>query len=652
MRDETLTDLRQRYAEAKAARAEFESDWYLNQAFFEGEQWIFWDGYRLARPTLARDRVRVTDNRVQPVIRTEVARLSKYRPVYNCTPRTGDDDDLTAATLSEQIAEYLWDHLGMSQRYYQALLWSRVNCAGFIKTVWDSTIGDSAEVLVNAEGRPILDAQQRPMRPSDGIDLAQLATQLGMPADAVRRKRIHRGDIRIVVRSPFEIYPDPLAASFEDLEWLIEETVQSQEYVLQRYGVLLEPDTPANPGMVQSALGGRRHGQSTYKGVRLFEYWRKPCTAHPNGYRAAWAADRLLERDEHPADPMPYDMLRGIDVPGRFWPTCLAEQLRPLQVELNLVKSQLAENRNRVGNATLVIPEGAVEDKAEFERQMSAAGGVAYYRPDMPGAVPAYVQPPQMPAYLTQEIDRIEAAIQEIAGQHEVSGAQVPAGVTAASAINLLQEADDTRLGPSIRALEGTLASCGRKQLELVARHYDDQRTISIAGEDDAWDVFGFRGDMLRGHTKVDVQAGSMYPRSTAAKQAAMESTLTTLLQCGRAPKDEDLARFFKAYDVGGVEHLVASFNVNQTQIQRENRQLMRAIDLAINAYDDDDAHILGHETWQRSAKYERLPANIKALADRHVQLHRTRRDERLAAQQTAQQPSNQPTTPPAPPAQ
>ena len=82
-----------------------------------------------------------------------------------------------------------------------------------------------------------------------------------------------------------------------------------------------------------------------------------------------------------------------------------------------------------------------------------------------------------MPAYLTQEIDRIESAIQEIAGQHEVSGAQVPAGVTAASAINLLLEADDTRLGPSIGDLEDALAMCGRKQLELVARFYDDSRT-------------------------------------------------------------------------------------------------------------------------------------------------------------------------------
>jgi hypothetical protein len=38
----------------------------------------------------------------------------------------------------------------------------------------------------------------------------------------------------------------------------------------------------------------------------------------------------------------------------------------------------------------------------------------------------------------------------EISGIHDVSKAMVPTGVTAASAINLLQEADDTRLGPEI----------------------------------------------------------------------------------------------------------------------------------------------------------------------------------------------------------
>ena len=299
----------------------------MNLAFFEGEQWIYWDGYRLARPVLRDDRVMVVDNRIQPVIRTEVAKLSKYQPTYACTPRSGSEENLAAAHLSEQTLEFLWDHLAMQQRYRRALLWSRVICAGFLKIVWDRTIGESAEVLVNAEDRLILDQQQRPMRLPDGVDLAAFAQQLGMPADAIRRRRIHRGDIRVVPRSPFEIYPDPLAETFEDLEWLIEETVLSQEHVAQRYGVRLDPDTPANPGMVQSSLGGRR-GRTTYKGVRVFEYWRKPCSAHSNGYRVVWARDTILEQDERPADPMPYVMFRGIDVPGRFWPTSLAEQLR------------------------------------------------------------------------------------------------------------------------------------------------------------------------------------------------------------------------------------------------------------------------------------------------------------------------------------
>jgi hypothetical protein len=73
---------------------------------------------------------------------------------------------------------------------------------------------------------------------------------------------------------------------------------------------------------------------------------------------------------------------------------------------------------------------------------------------------------PEMPVYVQNQIGNIEQSIREISGQHEVSSSQVPAGVTAASAINLLQEQDDTRLGPDIADMETTLptrgsASCG-----------------------------------------------------------------------------------------------------------------------------------------------------------------------------------------------
>ncbi len=631
MNDTTLGDLKELFRQAKSARAKFEPAWFMNLAYFQGDQWVGWDGSRLFRPTLRRDRITLVDNRIQPCVRTEVAKLTKQRPVFICTPRTAGDEDVAAAEIGERVLEFEWTHLSMPDHFYRALEWSRVVGAGFLKVVWDRSLGDSAEVLVGPSGQPLTGSDGRPLR---GVDTAKLTQALGLPDGAVQQRTVNQGDIRVAVRSPLQIWPDPLAETFADLDWLIEASVVSPDHVQERYGAKVAPDTAASPGLVEARLGTSLGQGGSFKGVKVFEYWRRPCAQHPGGFRAAWTEKQLLEVEDKPFDPMPYCMFAGIPVPGRFWPTSITEQLRPVQTELNKVKSQIAENRNRLGNPTLIASRLAVADPDAFEEQLSQPGGVAYYDDTSPNAIPTYLQAPGMPAYVVQEIDRIEASIQEISGQHEVSSAQVPAGVTAASAINLLQEADDTRLGPAITAMEAQLGAFGSKVVRLVARYYTDQRTIALAGENQAWDIFDFRGLMLRDHHHVEVQAGSTMPRSQAAKQAAMESLLTTFLQNGVPLKPKDLAKYLRDYQVGGLDRLVAQFTEDEQQVNRENRQLSLGAQLPLNDFDDDEAHIDGHTEYQKGWRYQQLPPPTRMTFDAHVAAHR----QRVASVQAAQQ--------------
>ena len=584
--------------------------------------------------TLRRDRITITDNRIQPCVRTEVARLTKHRPVFICTPGTADDSDVAAAELGERVLSYQWTHLQMPDHFYRALEWSRVVCAGFLKVVWDRSLGESADVLVGPQGEPLTGADGRPLR---GVEPEQLTRMLGLPDGAVQSKTMNQGDLRVVVRSPFQVWPDPLATSMADLEWLIDASVVSPSYVEQRYGKRVPADTPASPGLVESRLGATG-SSGAYKGVKVFEYWRRPCLEHPGGFRATWTEKELLEREESPFDPMPFVRFGGIPVPGRFWPSSITEQLRPLQVQLNKTKSQLAENRVRLGNPTLLASRMAIGDPDAFETQLAQPGGVVYYDDTSPNAIPAYLQAPAMPAYVVQEIDRSEAAIQEVSGQHEVSSAQVPAGVTAASAINLLQEADDTRLGPAVSEMEAQLAQFGRAVLRHVAKFYSEQRTVALAGENQAWEIFDLRGAMLRDGQHVEVQAGSTMPRSQAAKQAAMESLLTTFLQNGVALKPRDLAKYLRDYQVGGLDRLVAQFSEDEAQVNRENRQLSLGQQLQVNDFDNDEAHIDGHAEFQKGQRYQQLAPQVRMTFDAHVNAHRQRLAQQQAAQQQAEQ--------------
>ena len=559
--------------------------------------------------------------------------MTKSRPVFTVVPGTGDDEDVNAANLGEQVMRYLWDRLNAMQITTKALLWSRICGAAFVKVYWDSTVGESTEVLVSSSDQILKDGNGAPIYA--GTEQAQTAmqtaAQMGQPPESIRVKRIARGEIQLEACSPFQMFVDPLADTFDDAEWVIQESVKSREHVRRRYDVDLTPDTPANPGLVEVKMGSFIPGSSPYKGIKLREYWAKPSSKFPTGRRVVWAQGKILDEDDAPFDPCPYVMFSSIPIPGRLWPTSIVEQLRGPQTELNKVKSQMAENRNRLGNPTLLASKQAVQDPEKFADSTSTPGGIYYYDDvGSPNAVPKYLEAPPLPEYVVDEIQRIEESIQEISGQHEVTSAQVPPGVTAASAINLLQEADDTRLGPGVFDYELQLSKLGEKALALVGNFYTDQRTIRISGDNGDWQIRDFRGAMLKGNTHVQVQTGSAFPQSKAAKQAALMDILRMLAQMGHQFSPQDLAQFLQDYEIGGAARLIDQYTKNETQINRENLQLSQGAALPINDYDDDQTHVEGHSDFQKSQRYQELSPEIKRIFELHVAAHR----ERLSQQQ------------------
>jgi hypothetical protein len=619
--DSSVQDLDKLLSQAKGIHSRFEPVWYLNLAYYMGEQWLYWNRGRLDRPKLDPSRVRLVDNRIIGIVRQEVARLTKQRPTWTSVPKSGDDDDVQASLVAEKVAEFLWVKQDMDAKLARALLWSRITCAGFWKIIWDSSKGDKFEIVVDNSGNPVLDENGGPRKPSDFMS---------MPPE-LSRKAVCTGDVHIEVRSPFQIFPDPIAETLTDAEWLIEESVHSTEYVKVRYGVEVEPDTDIAPGPTESRLfpSFQLGGGTGYRGVRLREYWAKPSSVHPNGRRAVWARGKLLTEGDNTYGKLPYIMFTAIPVPGRFWGTSIVEQLRGPQTELNKVKSQITENSNRLGNPALLASR-----QANIQYQ-GVPGERIDFDDTVPNAIPTYLQAPELPGYVIQQQDRLEQSFQEISGQHEVSSGMVPAGVKAASAISLLQEADDTRLGPAVADMERTVGLGGTMVLELVGRYYTDERMMVLTGPDNALSVTPFRGAMLKGNTTIEVQTGSMFPQSKSQRQAAISDALNLRMQYGGEPVDPQLMRKVIAdYGAGAVEKLWGDLEGDIRQINRENQQLNLGMPLDINSYDNDQAHITGHEDFQKTANYQRLDPQAKNNTELHVAAHRERLLQSMAPQQ------------------
>lgn len=608
--------------ESRQIRSRYEPQWYLNLAFYLGDQWVFWNRGRIDKPVIPKHRLLLTENRIMPVVLTRLAKKTKQRPIWTCVPNSPSDQDVDGAELSTTVIEAKWRELCMEQKLFTALGWADICCAGFWKVTWDSTYGDKITVAVDDQGQPLTGQDGRLIR----------ADQMPQGLN-VQTKTVYQGDICLEVRSPFQMLPDPLSENLDEAEWIIEEVVQSEEYVNRHYGIAMTGDTEVATGPgVSSYFPSWQMGGANYKGIKVRELWMKPNSQFENGRRVVWAKDKVLVDEDNPYDGLPYVMFQGVPVPGRFWPSSIVEQLREPQVELNKIKSQIRENAQRIGNPSLL------RDRFSNTQYSGVPGEDVMYDGTNPASIPAYLHPPEMPVYVIQEIDRIESAIQEISGQHEVSNSQVPAGVTAASAINLLLEQDDTRLGPTISEMETQLSYAGRMVLELVAEYYAEERMLKIAGPDANYDFLSFKGSMLHGNTAIEVQAGSAFPASKAAKQAAIRDLLTLMLQNGQTPDPRTMRRIMRDFSIGGLEAFTEDISKDVGQCNREHWLMYRGQPLPINSFDNDSIHVGEHEDQMKSNKFFRSPPQLQALFLGHVNLHK----QRLAAQQQQQMEAQQ----------
>jgi hypothetical protein len=635
---ETLDHARKCFERAKATRSHYEPDWFLNLSYVVGDQWVYWNRGHLERPRFD-TRDPVTDNRMQGIVNTRIARKTKSRPVFVATPTSADEADMESARLTDQVLESDWEELKLTKKLYAALNWSEIICAGFWKIYYDPTKGKSDDYLVQRgeEGASAYMGEDgRPMRVSDHPE--------GEPMpEGVEPMPVAQGEACIEVISPFEFFPDPLATSMEDLEWCVEVKVRSVDYVQERYGFKADPDTDAPLGIAESrmtgfsvlpGMSGASSRTTKQRGVKVYEFWSKPSPRFPDGVKICWCNETILHQDDKPFDAIPYVMFGAQDVPGRFWPMTCTTQLRGPQTQLNRTKTQIYENLARIGNPIMLW--------SRYAGKMSyrgLPGETIYYDDTTPNSVPRYLNPPEIPVYMREEVERIEGSMQEIAGLHEVSKATVPAGVTAASAINLLQEADDTRLGPEVAATEQSVAEAGRKLMRVRAAYTDDSRMVKIAGEDGDWDIQEWKGTMLDESVGVSVQSGSMMPRSKAAKQAAILEVMQVALQYGLPLQPRNIRRVLREYEIGGLDRLFADIGRDEEQIQWENRMLSQGQQLPINSFDDDDLHIVGHEEYCKTGRWRRLPPEAQQLILQHIAEHRARRVAATNAQiQTMQQ--------------
>ena len=102
------------YEKCKAARKVEENDWYLQLAFYNGYQYHDWRSVA-GRQGLVEEPnpsmlPRITVNRIEPIVRTEIAKTTSQQPSASVVPASNDEEDLLSATAGEQVWQSVYDN--------------------------------------------------------------------------------------------------------------------------------------------------------------------------------------------------------------------------------------------------------------------------------------------------------------------------------------------------------------------------------------------------------------------------------------------------------------------------------------------------------------------------------------------------------------
>ena len=636
------------YEKCKQSRKTEEQDWYLQLSFYNGNQYHSWrrlgNGQVLAEEPNPQGLPRVTVNRIEPVVRTEIAKTTSGHPSATVIPASNDDDDLMAASAAEQVWQSLYDRESFQTRILQkAEFWRATTGNAFIKTYWDPSIKEIVPT-------PVVDPYT-----GEKKVIQQVASQ---------------GDVKFEVVSPFHLFvPDLSEEDLESQPYIFNVYTKSEEWVRSNFGSVLPKDfKPAKVStseLLDAALMDMRNvDNSKPDAILVIEMWAKPngCPYLPKGGLVTIVDNEIVQMAENgiPYSHKQYPFAHVGTIPtGKFYRRGTVKTLIPIQREYNRLRSQIIHAKNLMAKPQMMFQEGSVDP-----RKITARAGIwVPIRPGFQYPTPVPIQP--LPQYVINEVKQLEMDFEDLSGQHAVSRGE-SGGVTAATAINYLQERDDAYLTTVFSAIEAAVEKIAKHSIALFIQYVTQPRLIKTVGSDGAFDATVLSGADIASGNDIRVESGSALPTSKSARQAL----ITEWMKMGFISPQDGL----RILDMVMLKQYYNLLKLDENQSQRENLMMKRLTDEAVQQfqmnwemgasngdpdktvpgqtdaegnpialevpavipvhdYDNHAVHIEVHNRFRKSQSFEILPDVVKAEFQKHISMHEAALQQKMMEQ-------------------
>jgi hypothetical protein len=494
--------IRQKVEEGRQAsnRVAHEGQWMTNVAYLLGFDSVYYDTNsrqfvsinNSSRVGLRRNRV--FENLILPAVQNRQARLCKQPPKFEVRPENSTSQAKDDARLGFKVLLQLWDDCEVNLKRLLLTMWLQECGHAYLKVGFDDQLG-----------KPLFD----PMNPEQVLG--------------------YEGQVTVDPVSAFEVFPDPLAQTLDDCQWIVQAKVRKLDYFKTRYperghlvkeenAWLLSVQYEQRINSLNSAGMASGNTQLSMENAAIeLTLYEARTQKHPNGRFVVTASGVILEDKPLPVGEIPFAKFDDVLVAGKYYSEATITHARPLQDQYNATLSRRAQWVRRLLAGKYIAAKGHGLHPEALDDQ---SGEVVEYDHVEGAAEPHAIDTPTMPEYAYKETDDLKSSLYQIFGLSEVSRGQIPSAGIPAVGMQLLLEQDETRAGIEIEQHEHSYAKVGRLMLKYAHKFVKTPRNLYETDASNEITVREFSGDDLPGEPDVRVVRGSTVPTSTSNRRS------------------------------------------------------------------------------------------------------------------------------------
>lgn len=585
----------------QSTRVSHEGIWMTNIAYLLGFDSVYYDpNMRQFRPVGQAGtsnyvkRNRIHSNLILPGVQNRLARMLKAPPKYDVRPNTTQEEDKEAAKLGIEVINLIWDKEQINRKRIDLGMWKQQCGHSYVGVCYD-----------DEKGEPLIDPQTEEL---EGYE----------------------GDLRVDVVSAFEGFADPLAKTFEECSWFARAKVRKLDYFRSHYpergelvkeeGVwLLSAQYEMRINTLNTVGSGSSGTAEQMKNAAIeISYYEKRSRKYPNGRHIVTANGVLLKNGQLPVGEIPYAKFDDVVVGGKYYSESLITHVRPLQDQYNrtLVKRADWVNKLLAGKYIAARGHGLMQ-----EGMNDQSGEIVEYDPVPNAAEPHALTLPVIPSYAYEESKTIKSEIYEILGLSEVSRGNLPSASIPAMGIQLLLEQDETRMGIETEQDEHSWARVGMLILKYVDKYYITSRKLKTKGKNLEYDIKEFTGGDLKRNFDVTVIRGSTVPNSKVVhRQEILNLYGQGLLGNPTDPSVREKVLGMLQY--GDVSEVWKDQQLDETQIQRDIKQMENGEIPPVNEKDNHVLHLLEKNRYRKGEKFLALPPEVQEIFEANIEAH------------------------------